>query len=149
MSEALQGALSTMAQETKEDMVVSVQDNLDKPWNWLEVSLNPNITLEIIQDNPDKPWNWIYFSSNPNIKWEFIQQNPDKPWGWYTISSHPNITCDVVKANPDKPWDWGCVSNNPNISSKSLVVSSTSRFFIKMGLEHGNNLKHCCFRNKR
>ena len=24
----------------------------------LDISYNPNITMDIIKDNPDKPWNW-------------------------------------------------------------------------------------------
>jgi hypothetical protein len=29
-------------------------DNQDKYWHYMMLSLNPNITLEIIQANPDK-----------------------------------------------------------------------------------------------
>ena len=51
-------------------------------WNWSSLSVNPNITLEIVQQNPDQPWEWTGLSMNPNITWEFIQQNLDKPWDW-------------------------------------------------------------------
>jgi hypothetical protein len=32
------------------------------------LSLNPNITWEIIQINIDKPWNWVMLSSNKFTK---------------------------------------------------------------------------------
>ncbi len=48
--------------------------------------MNPNITFDIIQDNPDKPWDWLGISRNPNITWKIIQDNPDKNWSWYNIS---------------------------------------------------------------
>jgi hypothetical protein len=28
-----------------------------KPWNWYEISCNPNISIEMIEKYPDKPWN--------------------------------------------------------------------------------------------
>ena len=29
---------------------------------------------------------WDYISINPNITWEIIQNNLDKDWDWYRIS---------------------------------------------------------------
>ena len=43
------------------------------------------ITWEIVQANPDKPWNYYEVSENPNITWEILQANPDKNWDYYTI----------------------------------------------------------------
>jgi len=34
-----------------------IENQSDKPWNWIEISRNPNITWDIIKTNPDKPWN--------------------------------------------------------------------------------------------
>ena len=35
-----------------------INNNLDKPWDWSEISQNPNITMDIINNNLDKPWDW-------------------------------------------------------------------------------------------
>ena len=35
---------------------------------------------------PDKPWSWLWLSQNPNITWEIVQANPDKPWDWVGLS---------------------------------------------------------------
>ena len=37
-----------------------IDSHPDKPWNWYEISRNPNITMEDIDSHPDKPWNWIW-----------------------------------------------------------------------------------------
>ena len=41
------------------------------------VSLNENVTFDIILNNPDKPWNWVNISMNPNITWNIIKDNLD------------------------------------------------------------------------
>ena len=44
----------------------------DKPWNWIYVSHNPNLTIKSIQTHPNKPWNWKGISRCPNINTEFL-----------------------------------------------------------------------------
>ena len=65
-----------------------MEANPDKHWNWQWLSVNPNITMEIVQQNPDKPWDWKWLSENPNFTMEMVQQNPDKPWNWRGLSSN-------------------------------------------------------------
>ena len=65
-----------------------MEANLDKPWNWINLSNNPNITWENIESNLDKPWEWFYLSNNPSITWEFVEANPDKPWNWGVLSQN-------------------------------------------------------------
>ena len=57
-----------------------ILNNPDKKWMWYNISLNPNITWEIIENNPDKNWDWNCISINTNITWEIITNNPDKNW---------------------------------------------------------------------
>ena len=49
-----------------------------KPWNYYELSQNPNITWEIICNNPDRPWDYALLLQNPDITWEMIQSDPTK-----------------------------------------------------------------------
>ena len=46
----------------------------DKPWNYEYLSLNPNITYDIVQKNPDKSWNYYYLSQNLFNKHPFIHK---------------------------------------------------------------------------
>ena len=60
-----------------------------KIWNTHNKINHLEILLKL---NPNKPWDWDELSLNPNITWEIIQQNKDKPWNWYWLSQNPNIT---------------------------------------------------------
>jgi len=59
-----------------------------KTLEFVKISCNPNLTMEMINDNPDKPWNWSNVSSNPNLTMKMINDNPDKPWNWSGISDN-------------------------------------------------------------
>ena len=43
----------------------------------------------MILSNPDKPWDYLNISRNPNITWEIIDQNKFKPWYYNYISGNP------------------------------------------------------------
>ena len=40
-----------------------IENNMDKPWDWWEISKNPNITMEFIEKNKNK------------IDFQFLSQN--------------------------------------------------------------------------
>ena len=44
--------------------------------------------IELIEKNPNKPWNWMAISQNPNITIDDISKYPDKPWCWRGISKN-------------------------------------------------------------
>jgi hypothetical protein len=35
-----------------------ILENEDKELDWLDISQNPNITMDIIESNPYKEWDW-------------------------------------------------------------------------------------------
>jgi hypothetical protein len=73
--------------------------------------------LQYILDHPEMDWNWRFISMNPNLTWEIVKNRPDLPWNWESLSGHPNITLDIINANPDKPWYWPHFSlYNPNLT---------------------------------
>jgi hypothetical protein len=41
-----------------------VLDHPNAPWDWDDISGNPNITMRNILDHFDKPWDWEYISDN-------------------------------------------------------------------------------------
>lgn len=71
-----------------------------------DISLNANVTWEIVKAHPEKRWNYEKMSRNPNITWEIIQSNPDKPWSIKEFSKNPNVTWELIRDNPDLPWDF-------------------------------------------
>ena len=80
--------------------------NPDKPWNWMYISENPNITCAIIRANPGKPWYYYNLSKNANIKITDIIDNIDLPWNWKSISLKKDINIDIILEHLDKSWDW-------------------------------------------
>ncbi len=61
---------------------------------------------------PNKPWDWSEVSRNPNITYAIVQANLDNSWDWEMLSRNPNITPVIVQANLDKPWNWNALSYN-------------------------------------
>jgi hypothetical protein len=112
-----------------------------KPWNWFEISCNPNITMDIIQANPDIPWDWHGISRNHNITMDIIQANPDKPWDWDGISRNPNLTMEFIQANIDKPWYWSVISgHNLNADYDKIEERINNRFLaLKYRKQWWNN----------
>jgi hypothetical protein len=45
--------------------------------------------LEIIQANPDLPWDWNDVSRNPNITCGIVDANADLPWDWISLGKNP------------------------------------------------------------
>ena len=42
--------------------------------------------FDYIKNNPDKPWDWGNLSRNPNVTWDIVVANPDKPWNYRELS---------------------------------------------------------------
>lgn len=108
----------------------------DKPWNWYDVSKNPNITWEYIMNNPDKLWNWYGISGNPNITWEIVQNNLNKPWDWSFLSKNKNITWEIIQKNPTQTWSWlkpECIKFYykwyMRVSNKKTMINNSMRLY--------------------
>lgn len=92
-------------------------ESLEKyPWIWKELSLNLNITEEMVERYIDKLWDWRMLSAHPAISIEFIEKHPEKPWDWSCVSSNPNLTADIIKKYPNKHWSVVALASNPNFS---------------------------------
>ena len=61
--------------------IMKLRKAINKEWS--------NRYFKFIRDNPDKPWNWIWISSNPNITMKIIKENPMQNWIWSYISQNP------------------------------------------------------------
>lgn len=79
----------------------------------------PNALIKLLELFPDKPWDWKQISKNPNINMNFVRKHPEFPWDWNILGRNPNITCDFIKGFIDKPWNLVELSYNKNISTAS------------------------------
>ena len=92
-----------------------VDKYLDKPWIWGQICLNENLTTEWIEKYPNRTWFWINILRNENLTIEWIDKYPNKPWKWDLISCNKNLTVEWIEKYPDKPWDWSLISRNQNL----------------------------------
>ena len=93
--------------------------NIDKNWNFKNLVIhNENITIDIILDNT------LFFnekclkvlSKNKSIKWLDIIKHPEIEWNFQDLSLNKNITFDIILNNLDKGWCFRRLSSNPNIN---------------------------------
>jgi len=78
-----------------------IKENLEKPWSWDLISMNPNITMKDIQENPDKPWNFYGISVNSftRDKAEYLLLQYRRHLASYRIQQHWHR----IRADPRHP----------------------------------------------
>lgn len=95
-----------------------IRDNIDNGWNWIALSNNISVKLDIdfIKEFESKPWDWQALSARTDIELDngSLYELVDKDWNWQLISSRKDIVFDencIVKLY-SKPMDWFAVSQN-------------------------------------
>jgi len=62
-------------------MILQKCPKKDWKWIWPALSRNPSVVIwEIVEKYLDNPWDWSELSWNPNITWGIVQKYLDKPW---------------------------------------------------------------------
>ena len=82
---------------------------------WDRISLNPNITIDIVKKDPDL-WCWEELSVNINISPYDILNNLELPWNWDQVSLRRDIPIDMIIKNQHLPWNWKYISNRLSIN---------------------------------
>ena len=95
-----------------------ILDHPEKPWDWREISRNPNVTWEIVQAYAEEcPWDWFYLTHNPNITWAIVlATHSEYPWDYSALLNHPELDFEFVKANPTCVSEWFYISKHKNIT---------------------------------
>jgi len=93
-------------------------ENSNVPWNYDELSRNPNLTLYMLTCEPLKPWNWGLISLHPNITTDFIISNPAHRWDWNAISSRDFTITDIIRIHleiPNNKLNWTILVNQVDL----------------------------------
>jgi hypothetical protein len=104
-------------------------------FNIEDFSSNPNLTLDIVLNNPDIDWDYNNISMNSNISWEIIQNNQhifDEHC--VLINLNPNITFDIIENNPHVPWIWDwslIVLNEMTLERETFFAKKLQKYYIK------------------
>lgn len=118
----------------------------DKEWKWNYVLSNPGITLQNIEYileyliQEPTPYNWENVSMNPNITLDFILKNINN---FDTISKcknlgdSKNITLENIKQYPNLFWNTMILAKNPNLTLE--FVNDNLQLFKSFLQEIGRN----------
>lgn len=116
------------------------------PWQWWELSMNPNVTERILLDNPQLPWDFEAVSNNPNVTLRVVDAYPEQSWDYTLLGCSINSltlqdiderrnnpwsiglsdfisTSDVVR-RPDLPWNWHRVSRSRRLDIFEVAQNS-------------------------
>lgn len=82
-------------------------------WGWRNLSRSKAISIEDIEENLDLPWEWKYVFMNPNFTIKYAEKYKSKDEDFYAVfSSNPNLTEEFVSKYIDKDWIWERISAN-------------------------------------
>ena len=105
----------------KEQFWNVIEDNIDKPWDWSQLSANPNITFDIVLSNLDKHWDWVHLSINPNITVDNGEVAGQKDAN-FTVNITPRKTGDGL----DFSWQPKQLSNE-EMSSVEIALKEACK----------------------
>jgi hypothetical protein len=111
-------------------------------WDWGELSLDENVTIDVIEQYIDKSWNWYYISANPSITMDFATTYPEKDWNWEAIMRHSKISWDCMEKNKNDncpKWDMNIVNCNSTVTLDE-IIQHPDYFWNLFELSHNPNL---------
>jgi hypothetical protein len=113
-----------------------IRSNMDKPWNFHNIS--SNLDIKLVLENADLPFEWERISWRKDFTFEDVLNHLDKPWNWYYITSS-FFNWERFVEHIDLPWhiDYICSKGNfrweyidmfPNIKWNFDILSGKRRF---------------------
>lgn len=86
-------------------------------WDEIALSRNPGVTWEDIISNPDYNWDWAEVSVNPNVTPQILKENPVTPghgeWDWERINARSDFTIEEISEL--NMQDYACIWFAPGI----------------------------------
>jgi hypothetical protein len=102
---------------TADDLNMSALDLTNVVFRWVEITRNPNTTLELVKKYINLPWNCSIISSNLIKSIDFIKENPDFPFlDWEYLSQNENISLKDIDDNPQFSWDYVSMSYRTDLT---------------------------------
>ena len=104
-----------------------IRDNINRHWNWDDLSLICISYPEFVLENINYNWNFHKMSKEQDVFY-LVTRNPSLPWNWESISLYQNNISSKVLKYPDFPWDWNYVSMNINITFEDVIALHESSY---------------------
>ncbi len=103
---------------TKRDIVKSTLRSLFE-WDYTNLSINPNLPLAYVNDNMDKPWNWFEISKVASMT--DIERYYNFNWDSVGLSMNKGISMDYIFDRSNIAWDKQRVMINSAISIDDVM----------------------------
>ncbi len=112
------------------DINTFVENNIDKDWDWNELSANIHI-FPLFLKYSDKGWNIRKIFSNPTITFDNMRKYRklyELQVNWKRVSDNKNLTIDFIEKYINKNWNWGKLLDN-NIITKEFLEDCIGNSF--------------------
>jgi hypothetical protein len=98
-----------------------ISKNLQKGWNWDELSITTNVSM--IDLYPNLPWNWEYVAENKTLNINFVLKHLRQPTFYMTRIFNILPIDDILKyrSRLDPNNEIYDVSKNPTLTLKTLI----------------------------
>jgi hypothetical protein len=113
-------------------------------WSYQHLSLNPNLTYDIVRNDPEckllgsgDSWNYPMLASNLNFTNDYIKRimnnypeaictidMQNNRWDIERLSDNKNLTHDIVVAHPGHPWDHESLSGHPRFTWDIIIANT-------------------------
>jgi len=102
---------------TKRDIVKSSLRSLFE-WDYLNLSINPNLPLAYVDSNINKNWNWFEISKTASML--DIERFHNFKWNSDSMSMNSNITMDYILEHGDTKWNKRYILTNSSIKLNNV-----------------------------
>jgi hypothetical protein len=102
------------------ETIINSMDKIKYDWNIIAANFNISIEKNHPKNDPESIWNPITLSMNYNLTMEIINKNLLVGYDWEYISLNPTLDwLEDILPNIDKPWNW--ISLSKNLFTKSKI----------------------------
>jgi hypothetical protein len=88
-----------MANELQKYILYRYEKNTNKRFDVRQLSDHPCVTWNFIQEHPEFKWDNVMVSLNPNISIDIVDKNPDYNWEYSEISRLPDLTWEYIRTH--------------------------------------------------
>jgi hypothetical protein len=129
--------LSVNLNITLDVIMENLKSKNPKDWYFGAISRRSDVTWDIVQQYPDFPWEASGLSMNPNITWEIIRSslssNPQFKWGLKLFSGNPNAKWDDILDSQNVSndtlghWNYKAMSSNPMTGWRNRFIQERNQ----------------------
>lgn len=103
--------------------IEDIENNKDIPWDYSKICLNPNTTWIVIKNyyNNNDIINNMLISLNKNITPEIVDLNTNIKWRYSFLTNNKNFTFDYILKNKFRAWDFNALTRRSDITVETII----------------------------